>query len=220
MSEPRKPIFDAIKAARGGKAFTQAEVIRLDDVLDELDVPTIETAMGAGAPAPEGTPRWVATARSYLGTREIVGPQHSSTIMGWIAALGAKVLGVAVKDDETPWCGTFMAQVMFASKIATPPVAVRAASWGSWGRELISPRLGAVLVFTRQGGGHVGLYVGERSDAYRVLGGNQGNAVSETWIAKTRLAKGGIRWPSGELLPDTGRILLANDGKPLSGNEA
>jgi len=32
----RKPIFDAIKAYRGGKAFTQPEVDRIDALLDEL----------------------------------------------------------------------------------------------------------------------------------------------------------------------------------------
>lgn len=35
----RKPIFDAIKAARGGAAFAQAEVARIDALLDSLSVP-------------------------------------------------------------------------------------------------------------------------------------------------------------------------------------
>jgi uncharacterized protein (TIGR02594 family) len=166
------------------------------------------------------SPRWFTLAKSLIGTREIVGPKHSPVIMGWIARLGAKILGIKVTDDETPWCGTFMAHVMNESGIAPPPVAVRASSWGTWGRALAGPRLGCVLIFTRQGGGHVGLYVGERSDAYRVLGGNQGNAVSETWIAKNRLATGGIRWPNGEPLPNPARVMLSNDGAPLSRNEA
>jgi uncharacterized protein (TIGR02594 family) len=229
MTELRKPIFDAIRTARG-KGFTQAEVVRIDDLLDDLGIPTLTEPASPPVPAPPApppsspaspsAPRWYGLARSLIGTREIVGAQHSPTIMGWIAGLGAKVLGITVRDDETPWCATFMAHVMATSGIAPPPIAVRAASWANWGRELIAPRLGAVLVFTRQGGGHVGIYVGERSDAFRVLGGNQDNAVTETWIAKTRLAKGGIRWPAGELLPGGGRVLLSNDGAPLSRNEA
>lgn len=164
-------------------------------------------------------PRWLTYARSLMGTREIVGPKHSAVIMGWIKRLGTKVLGVVVKDDETPWCGTFMAEVMSKAGLTPPQVAVRASSWAAWGTNISAPRLGAVLVFTRSGGGHVGIYVGERSDAYRVLGGNQGNAVSETWIAKNRLARNGIRWPSSEPLPPATRVMLKNDGAPLSSNE-
>lgn len=165
-------------------------------------------------------PRWLTLAKSLIGTREIPGAKHSPTIMGWVKNLGAKVLGITVTDDETPWCGTFVAHIMTESKIAPPPIAVRASSWGSWGRELVGPRPGCVLVFTRAGGGHVGLYVGERQDAYRVLGGNQSNAVSETWIDKRRLAKGGMRWPGGEPLPPIMHVMLKNDGAPISRNEA
>ena len=35
----RKPIFDAIKTARGGASFAQAEVSRIDALLDSLGVP-------------------------------------------------------------------------------------------------------------------------------------------------------------------------------------
>tara|TARA_R110000868_G_scaffold34552_10_gene124785 strand:+ start:1278 stop:1700 length:423 start_codon:yes stop_codon:yes gene_type:complete len=140
--------------------------------------------------------------------------------MGWIARLGAKLLGTKVADDETPWCGTFMAQVMTQVGLAAPPIAVRASSWGEWGRQLLAPRLGCVLVFKRNGGGHVGLYLGETKTAYRVLGGNQGNMVSETWIAKNRLAPGGMRWPFGVELPPAKPVNLAADGTAISRNEA
>lgn len=36
---PRKPIFDAIRASRGGKAFDQMEVGAVDNLLDALGVP-------------------------------------------------------------------------------------------------------------------------------------------------------------------------------------
>jgi cell wall-associated NlpC family hydrolase len=49
--------------------------------------------------------------------------------------------------------------------------------------------LGDVLTFKRDGGGHVGIYVGEDDKHYHVLGGNQGNSVSISRIAKTRLYK-------------------------------
>lgn len=165
-------------------------------------------------------PSWLVLARSLIGVREIVGAKHSPTIMGWIKGLGAKVLGITVRDDETAWCGTFAAHVMQTSGYPPPPIAVRASSWGRWGRQLIGPRLGCILVFTRQGGGHVGFYLGETATAYRVLGGNQSNSVSATWIAKDRLAEGGMRWPSGAALPPVAPVQLAPDGAPLSDNEA
>lgn len=164
-------------------------------------------------------PHWLTNARAHIGVREIVGAKHSPTIMGWIKGLGSKVLGINVTDDETPWCGTFMAQVMKESAIASPPIAVRASSWGSWGRQLNGPRLGCILVFTRSGGGHVGLYIGEDKTHYHVLGGNQGNAVSITRIAKDRLAPGGMRWPNGQALPEAKPIRLSAAGIPVTVNE-
>lgn len=168
-------------------------------------------------------PAWLTLARAQIGVREIVGPKHSPVIMGWIRELGAKVLGVQVNDDETPWCGTFMAWLMKRSGLTPPPIAGRAAQWGrvgKWGRELLGPRLGCILVFTRAGGGHVGLYLGEDATHFHVLGGNQSNSVSITRIAKDRLALGGMRWPHGPELPKEQVIRLTAKGVPVTTNEA
>jgi len=168
-------------------------------------------------------PPWLSLARSFIGTRETVGPKHSPIIMGWIKEVGAKVLGVQVNDDETPWCGTFMALLMKRMGLTAPLIAVRAASWGragNWGRELLAPRLGCILVFTRDGGGHVGLYLGEDDTHYHVLGGNQSNSVSIMKLAKGRLADGGMRWPKGPELPPAQIVRLKPNGAPASGNEA
>jgi uncharacterized protein (TIGR02594 family) len=162
-------------------------------------------------------PRWLTAARAHIGVREIKGPKHNPTIMGWIKRLTPKKLGIAVNDDETPWCGTFMAAVMSEAGFATPPIAVRASSWGAWGTPLIKPSPGAVMVFTRQGGGHVGLYVGEDATAYHVLGGNQSDSVSITRIAKSRLTT--ARWPPGLPVPKAGTVVLDGSGQRLSVNE-
>ncbi|RZL83684.1 MAG: hypothetical protein EOP66_03605 [Sphingomonas sp.] len=71
---------------------------------------------------------------------------------------------------------------------ASPMLAVRAKSWATWGVNLRAERLapGAVLVFERPGGGHVGFYVGEDATAYHVLGGNQGDRVTVARIEKER----------------------------------
>jgi hypothetical protein len=80
------------------------------------------------------------------------------------------------------------------------------------------PMLGDVLVFVRNGGGHVGLYVGEDETAFHVLGGNQSDAVNIKRIAKRRLYA--ARWPTYRAEPvNVRQIPLAPNGA-LSANEA
>lgn len=140
-------------------------------------------------------PKWLQIARSNIGVREIPGPKHNPTIMGWIAKLGAKVLGITVRDDETAWCSTFAAYCMAEAGHTPPAIAVRASSWATWGSNLRADRLapGAILVFRRPGGNHVAYYVGEDATTYHVLGGNQSNSVNIARIEKSRcMAR---RWP-------------------------
>lgn len=161
---------------------------------------------------------WFEVAKSLIGTREIVGPKHNLTILGWAKRLGAKLLGITVTDDETPWCGTFAAHCISEAGLTPAPIAVRASSWATWGSNLRADRLapGAVLVFARAGGGHVGFYVGEDATTYHVLGGNQGNAVSITRIEKTRCVA--RRWPTGVAVE--GAPVWIKGGGSVSKNEA
>ncbi|RDE05436.1 TIGR02594 family protein [Sphingomonas aracearum] len=164
-------------------------------------------------------PAWLTAARAKLGTREAPGVANSPTIMGWAKRLGVKVLGIVYNADSVPWCGLFVATCMAEDGITPPPIAVRAKAWATWGAPLTSAQLapGAVLVFERSGGGHVGFYVGETATAYQVLGGNQGDRVCLAWIDKARCVA--RRWPSGR--PLIGRpVKLASNGEPTSRNEA
>ena len=71
-----------------------------------------------------------------------------------------------------------------------------ARNWLAFGVPQQKPALGDVLVFWRgtSGGfsGHVGLYVGEDAQAFHVLGGNQSDAVTIAFFAKSCLL--GARW--------------------------
>lgn len=161
---------------------------------------------------------WYEEARRHIGVREIPGARHSPVIMGWIRDLGARVLGIQVNDDETPWCGTFVAHCMRVAGFAPPPIAVRAMSWADWGAnlrpEVLTP--GAVLVFQRPGGGHVGFYVAEDDVCYHVLGGNQSNMVNVTRIEKSRCVA--RRWPRG--VTWTGGPVHVRSNAAISRNEA
>jgi uncharacterized protein (TIGR02594 family) len=157
-------------------------------------------------------PSWLKIARSYDGLKEIPGPRHNQTIIRWLGKLGAWW-----SNDETPWCGVFVAHCMQKCSLPFPKLYMRAKAWSDYGSLLRRNRLapGAILVFDRAGGGHVGFYVGEDAGHYFVLGGNQGNAVSVMKLGKTRLVAS--RWPKGE--PVIGKPVYMNGGS-VSVNEA
>lgn len=157
-------------------------------------------------------PSWLKIARSYDGLKEIPGPRHNQTIIRWLGKLRAWW-----SDDETPWCGVFIAHCMQESWLPFPKFYMRAKAWSDYGSLLRRDRLapGAILVFDRAGGGHVGFYVGEDAGFYYVLGGNQSNAVNVMKLGKSRLVAS--RWPKGE--PVIGKPVYLNGGS-VSTNEA
>lgn len=167
--------------------------------------------------APE--PAWLLAARAKLGTREAPGSANSPTILGWAKRLGTKVLGMVYNADSVPWCGLFVATCMAEAGIQPPSIAVRAKAWATWGANLRVERLapGAVLVFEREGGGHVGFYVGHDNTHFHVLGGNQGDCVSIMRIARNRLAAS--RWPKGVPVVG-GPVNMAANAAHASTNEA
>ena len=163
------------------------------------------------------TPLWHGVAKAQIGVKELPGPKSNPTILTWAGKVGRK-LGIAYTDDAVPWCGLFVAYCMTAAGQTPPDISVRAKAWATWGLP-VEPTLGAVLVFERPGGGHVGFYAGETAAAYRVLGGNQGDAVNYAWIAKHRCIA--VRWPpKASLPPKTIRVVGFPDPKNISVNEA
>ncbi|NBW33878.1 MAG: TIGR02594 family protein [Cytophagia bacterium] len=165
----------------------------------------------------EAAPRHLLKAIELYGTEETVGVKHNPVIMGWAKETGLKSV---YTSDEIPWCGLFMAVVMHRAGRPVPPTPLRALSWNHFGEQVGASQamLADVLTFTRNGGGHVGIYVGEDAKAYHVLGGNQGNKVSVVRIDKSRLSQ--VRRPLYNNRPENIRkIQLASNGS-LSVNEA
>lgn len=160
-------------------------------------------------------PHWLREAREYLGQRELAGAPTAPFIARWLQQLGAWW-----RDDETPWCGTAVAAWMTACGIKPAKAWYRAKAWLDWGYDIGAPVVGAVVVFERQGGGHVGLIVGkDRSGRLLVLGGNQGNAVSISPFDMSRVL--GYRWPSDQLaLLQLGPLPVSSAAGPASVNEA
>lgn len=160
-------------------------------------------------------PPWLRWALQHIGATEIPGPQHSSLIQGWLLKLGAWW-----SDDETPWCGVFVAASFQAVGGQLPKHWMRARAWLDWGEPLYEPRYGCVVVFSRDGGGHVGFVVGKDSAGrLQVLGGNQGNKVSIAPFDRGRVL--GYRWPLDAVgeIPRTA-LPLVNSAAAASVNEA
>lgn len=133
----------------------------------------------------EKSPRILVEATKHIGVKEIVGKEHNPVILDW-----AKVLGISwYTNDEIPWCGLFIAYCAKQAGVQVVTAPLRALSWAEYGTAVTEPMLGDILTFKRDGGGHVGLYVGEDDRYYHVLGGNQSNSVSVSRIAKSRLYK-------------------------------
>lgn len=133
----------------------------------------------------ERSPKILVEAVKHIGVKEIVGKEHNPEIMQW-----AKDLGVSwYTNDEIPWCGLFIAHCAKSAGVQVVKSPLRALSWAEYGTAVDDPMLGDILTFKRDGGGHVGIYVGEDEKYYHVLGGNQSNAVNVTRIVKSRLYK-------------------------------
>lgn len=164
--------------------------------------------------ANEGAPKMLVEALKLYGTQEKPGGANNPAIVAW--ANECRIPGY--NADSIPWCGLFLAVV---AKRAGKPVIdspLWARSWAKWGTASPDAALGDVLVFVREGGGHVGLYVGEDSACYHVLGGNQGDAVSIRRLAKSRCIA--VRRLYAVAAPANVRpVRLAPDGQP-STNEA
>ena len=134
----------------------------------------------------ETAPKILVEAVKHIGTKEIVGKQHNPTILSWAKALG---LEKVYTNDEIPWCGLFVAYCAHAAGLEVVKHPLWALNWNKYGNVAKVAMLGDVLTFTRNGGGHVGIYVGEDATHYHVLGGNQNNSVSVSRIAKDRLSQ-------------------------------
>ncbi|CUX57823.1 conserved hypothetical protein [Agrobacterium tumefaciens str. Kerr 14] len=165
-------------------------------------------------------PVWMREARRYMGLKEIPGSKSNSTIMGWAKKLGGWIAGFYT-DDDIPWCGLFVGSMISNTLPKEPLLAnpLGALNWKKFGVESRIAR-GAILVFERKGGGHVGFYVGEDRTHYHVLGGNQDNSVSITRVDKSRLVSGGVRWPNTADAPIAGKVELSSAGAPVSKSEA
>lgn len=171
-------------------------------------------------------PTWLIRSRAYDGVAEIKGPHHNPKILHLLdladgkAGDGKTLQGI--RDDETPWCATYVSGVLEETGIASARSAW-ARSYLGWGFSLSGPAVGAICVLERgPNSGHVAFVVGKDAGGNLLLhGGNQGDKVKVSAFDPGRVL--GFRWPKGPALPaligfPSLPVLKAN--APLSTNEA
>lgn len=178
----------------------------------------------------EDGPKMIVEGLQHYGILEKKGKGSNPDISKWAKELHISNL---YTDDDIPWCGLFMAILAKRSgklvvnkdgklayeytgkEIIKHPLWAR--DWLNFGEKADTPMLGDVLVFSRGGGGHVGLYVGETKEAYAVLGGNQSNSVTITWILKNRLLGARRLYKN---MPANVRVIPLEKSGRISTNEA
>lgn len=129
--------------------------------------------------------RHLEIARAEMGVHEVSGSGSNPRIMEYFRACGSSADWV--KDDATPWCGSFMGWLACQVGQGLPPEPLRARSWATWGDPLDKFEPGCVVVTTRgkdPAAGHVTLGVEAKGDTLLCLGGNQGDEVSIVGISK------------------------------------
>ena len=164
----------------------------------------------------EKSPKILVEAIKHIGTKEIVGKQHNKKILAWAEAIGLKSV---YTNDEIPWCGLFIAYCCHAQGLDVVKHPLWALNWNKFGNVAQVPMLGDVLTFTRNGGGHVGIYIGEDTTCYHVLGGNQNNQVNVMRIEKSRLSQARrTAWKIAQ--PSNVRVVKLQTKGEISQNEA
>ena len=142
--------------------------------------------------APPGPLPWITEAKTALGRNEA---RDRTWLMDWLKRDGRSI----GDPSKTPWCGDFVETCIrmglpdepLLGALGTNPYWAR--NWLLFGRDT-KPITGALLIFQRGTGGHVGFAVGQDETHFYVLGGNQSDAVTIARIAKSRLL--GARWPA------------------------
>lgn len=132
-----------------------------------------------------GDPPWLAIAVAELGVKEYPGNGENPRIVEYLRSTNLSAPDSA--RDETPWCSAFANWCVEKAGFEGTDSAW-ARSWLNWGVELNKPQRGCIVVLQREvNKGHVGFFLGKTSSGIRLLGGNQGNAVSVATFAKSNL---------------------------------
>ena len=163
----------------------------------------------------EKSPRILVEAYKLIGIKEVPGQADNIEILQWAESLR---LEKTYRKDDIPWCGLFIAYACHKAGLEIVEKPLWARNWAAFGVNKTIAMLGDILVFVRNGGGHVAIYVGEDATAYHVIGGNQSDMVCITRIRKERcIAIRRTDWKVAQ--PDNVRVVHLEATGTISTNE-
>gem|GEM_PF-1518773 len=139
-----------------------------------------------------GTP-WMDVAKKELGVQEIPGSENNERILEYQESTTRDP-----KNDEVPWCSSFMNWAFFQADILGTGSAL-AFSWNNWGENLDDPVYGAVIVLQNSHVTFFAGYDGNDNTRFWGLGGNQNDMVKYSRYFMSSIMS--IRYPFG-YLPD------------------
>lgn len=128
-----------------------------------------------------------ALAERFLGVQEVAGTMDNPQIVAML-----RLDAAWPESEEVPWCSAFTNYICWLARLPRSK-SLAARSWLGVGAAvpLAEAQIGDIVVLSRgsnPANGHVGFYAGMQSDSptpgaapvpsVRLLGGNQGNAVS------------------------------------------
>ena len=140
-------------------------------------------------------PLWLLLARGEMGIKEAPGSADNADVVQFYAEAGHP----EVKHDSVAWCSAFCGAMLHRAGIK-PSGSLMARSYLHWGQKLDAPKVGCVAVLWRGSPdadtGHVGFVTEAGGDFIKLLGGNQGDAVSIETFPRSRVL--GFRWPENQ----------------------
>lgn len=146
-------------------------------------------------------PPWLTVMRGLIGTVEVPGPKSNPAILHWAEVVSKhdpKLEWVKdfYKDDQIPWCALTVSFALVTVGLSCPvPNPLSALKYATYGIKAGAPVPGSIGVFSRSGGGHVGVVEAiSDDDRLLILGGNQGDKVCRELISKDHLVD--LRWPA------------------------
>ena len=154
-------------------------------------------------------PQWITKARGYIGKKETkVNVKDDPFIKMLFEARGNVYKEWAENRtvNEANWCAAFVSYCLDngGQTALSGYDGIRAKSYLNFGTAIDKPVIGAIAVFPREGGGHVGFVVGGKDGQLDILGGNQSNSVCiKTFSESSAL---GFVIPSGWIVPEGNKL--------------
>jgi len=212
------------------EAFQKRAGLKADGLFGRATAEALDRALGSNLTETAPTaakeiqrPLWLQAGMSFIGTKEVPGGKDSKVIIDWAKEEGGDIAD-SYTHDSIPWCALFANMTLTKSGLKGTETLWALDFAGKWPSvKLIGPAVGAFAPMLRDGGGHIGIVVGQDQNSnIMLLGGNQSDAVNIKPFARSRLNKG-FWWPNSVPLPKqigfSTLPIVQSDGR-ISRNEA